>query len=89
MRAFPFLLQFQGRKFDAEVFESRGHVAKAAAAALLLVAAQAAAPTTVAALCGVLPVVVQPVAVRPAAVARSASNSSLPARALWLARKSE
>ena len=64
-------------------------VAKAAAAALLLVAAQAAAPTTVAALCGVLPVVVQPVAARPAAVARSVSNSSLPARALWLAPKSE
>ena len=79
MRAFPFLLKFQGRKFDA----------KAAAAALLLVAAQAAAPTTVAALCGVLPVVVQPVAARPAAVGRSALSSSLPERALWLARKSE
>lgn len=54
----------------------------------LVVGAQAAAPRTVAALCGVLPVVVQPVdATAPAAHGRSELRSFSP-RSLWLVLKS-
>lgn len=58
-------------------------------ALVLVVGAQAAAPRTVAALCGVLPVVVQPVAdMAPAVHERSALKSSS-RRSLWLALRSE
>ena len=53
---------------------------------VLLVGAQVVAPRTVAALCGVLPVVVQPVDPAPVEQSGLKSSRALP---LWLALRSE